>query len=502
MLHESAPRRLARSIVALAVALCLMAVSHRAQAQGQDQDRQVDTISFNEAVRIALDQNTTLKRESNAVRRSEIAVSRARMDFFPSISLSSGGQRSFGRSFSQEAGGIVNETSDFFRLGANTSVNLFNGFGDIAELRRAGLQAQASDLGLERTRQDVVFTVMERYLAVIESQELIHVQQEELEARRQQLRQVEEEVEVGAKPTSDLYQQQVQVAEAEQLLLDAEQQAQLDETRLIQTLQLDPFGEYEFEAPDIEENDFMPEDYNLDTLLQQAFQRRTDLRAREFEVQAAEKNVRVARSGYYPRIDLSANYGSNWSSTAPPLPVPGTGSDPQVVEIPTTNGSSVPYQVPGTGSPGDIVQPTFFDQLDNRRNGSVSLSLSFPIFDRMQTKHLVEQAKVDLSNARYDLQDRRQQIALQVRQAYLDYQNAEKQLDVAETRLRAAERAREAAQERYNLGAAPFVELAEANASYVDAASQQVQARYTLIFRQKLIDYYLGVLDPREPLLR
>ena len=107
-----------------------------------------------------------------------------------------------------------------------------------------------------------------------------------------------------------------------------------------------------------------------------------------------------------------------------------------------------------------------------------------------------------MANAEYALQDQRQQVALQVRQAYLDYQNAEKQLDVAETRLRAAERAREAAQERYNLGAVPFVELAQANADFVSAASQRVRARYNFIFQKKLIDYYLGVLDPNVTLFQ
>jgi outer membrane protein len=460
-------------LMALLVAIGLFISAGSAQAQQQSApDR---TISFDEAVEIALDQNTTLRRATNTARRGDINVSRARMDFMPSLSLSSGGNRNFGRSFSREEGGIVNETSDFFSLSTSASINLFNGFGDVASLNRAGLNAQSGDLNLERTRQEVVFNVMNGYLNYIESQELIRVRQEELESLRQQLRQTEERVDVGSAPVSDLYQQQAQVAEAEQQLLNAERQAQLDKTNLIQTLQLDPFGEYEFETPPVEEADLTGQEYELNRLLDQAFQRRTDLRAQQIEVRAAEENIRVARSGYYPSINLSTNYGSNWSSTA---------------------------RLPNPNDPNNPIQPSFFDQLDNRRGGSVSIGLSFPLFDRMQTRHQVEQAKVDLANAEYALQDQRQQVALQVRQAYLDYENAEKQLDVAGTRLRAAERAREAAQERYNLGAVPFVELSQANADFVSAASQRVRARYNFIFQQKLIDYYLGVLDPNVTLFQ
>jgi outer membrane protein len=92
-------------------------------------------------------------------------------------------------------------------------------------------------------------------------------------------------------------------------------------------------------------------------------------------------------------------------------------------------------------------------------------------------------------------------VALQVRQSYLDYQNAVQQLEAANKRLRAAEQARTAAQERYELGSADIVELQNAIRDYVDAASQQVRARYNLIFQRKRIDYNVGRLSPTAPLL-
>lgn len=481
-------------LFSLAVLLVLMAAPSALYAQ--DSAR---TISFSEAVRIALDQNTDLKRASNNARRQDIAVASERMDFFPTLSFSSGGSRSFGRSFSQEEGGIVNETSDFFRASADFNVNLFNGFADVASMERANLQSRASELNLNRTRQDVVFTVMDRYITYVQNRDLIQVRREELQVQEQQLEQIREMVEAGARPVSEQYQQEANVAEAEQQLLNAEREVELSKTRLIQTLQLDPLNDYAFEAPTVDDQDLQLDTYNVDALLKRAFQQRTDLRAQELSLQAAEQSIREAKSGYYPSISLGLSYGSNWSSTAQ-LPVPGTGSDPDVVEVPTADGGTVPYPVPGTGSNPEVIRPSFMDQMDNRRGGSISLNLSFPIFDRLQTRHNVQQARVDLANARYDLEDQEQEIALQVRQVYLDYENAKKQLDVAETRLRAAERAREAAQERYDLGSATYVELAQANADYVNAASERVRARYNLVYQEKLINYYLGVLNPQDPL--
>ena len=83
---------------------------------------------------------------------------------------------------------------------------------------------------------------------------------------------------------------------------------------------------------------------------------------------------------------------------------------------------------------------------------------------------------------------------------YTDEAPSLKRVEVAEKRLRAAERALEAEQARYDAGSSTLVELQNARASYVDAASQIVRARYDVLFRQKLIDYYVGVLDPEQQL--
>jgi outer membrane protein len=87
-------------------------------------------------------------------------------------------------------------------------------------------------------------------------------------------------------------------------------------------------------------------------------------------------------------------------------------------------------------------------------------------------------------------------VALQVRRAHLDFQSAQAQLAVAEAQVRAAEQALIASQDRYTAGASTLVELTQARATQVQAASSMVTARYNLQFQRTLIDYYTGDLDP------
>jgi outer membrane protein len=77
----------------------------------------------------------------------------------------------------------------------------------------------------------------------------------------------------------------------------------------------------------------------------------------------------------------------------------------------------------------------------------------------------------------------------------LDYRSARAQLRATEERLEAARQARDAARRRYELGAATFVEVAQAESGYVAARSARVHAAYSAILARKLIEYHTGSLE-------
>ena len=468
-----APRQWGRGLL-LAALLALLPLTAAAQ-QGMGVSADTTRVSFDEAVRVALDQNTDLKRAQASVRQSEAQVWSERMDFVPDLRMSTDMQRQYGRNFSQVTGGFTTESTDFFNVSMNSGVTVFNGFENFASLDQAGSQAQADALNLKRTRREVVFTVMQQFITLVENREIMRVRREELSALRQQLKQVREFVQAGSRPVSELYQQQANVAEAEQALLQAQREREVSKTRLIQTLQLNPQGAYNFQVPELPDDTLETEAYNASELIDEAFRNRLDLKVAKAEETAAQQGIRIARSSYYPSISVGGSYGTDWSSR---------------------------FSIPDPDNPNQRTQPSFTDQLRNNRGGGVSVSLSIPVFSQYQRSTQVQQAKVQAQNAEYALQDQRQQVALQVRQAYLDYRNAEQQLRAANKRLRAARQARTAAQERYNLGAASIVELQNANRDFVNAASQQVRARYNLVFLEKQIDYYVGRLSTDETLFR
>src|SRR5205807_2598354 len=97
----------------------------------------------------------------------------------------------------------------------------------------------------------------------------------------------------------------------------------------------------------------------LADLIARALARRTDLQAEETRVKALEQGVQVASSRYWPTVSLAAGYGSSYTNALP---------------------------------------QGLHDQLDEYRNGSVSLNVSIPLFDSGVTRSAVHRAQLEAQN--------------------------------------------------------------------------------------------------------
>ena len=476
------PRLLCCALFATLAAAPLAGTAQAQEAQAQEAPPAAERITFDEAVRLALEQSVSLRQAEVAAEARALDVRRQRGLLLPSLSASVTPVRRFGLAFNQTTGQLDNETSESLDLGLRTNLNLFNGFADVARLDEARSRAGAERLDLGRSRQQVLFDVSSAYLQLLLDRELVGIQAENLAAEEEQLGRVEALVDGGSRPRSDVFGQRAAVAERRLAVLQAENAVQLSESRLVQLLQLDPFGTFTFAAPAAEDLPVSDETYAANALLTEALAARDDLAAQQLRIDAAAAAVRAATAGYYPTVDLFANYGTAYSSLARRV---------------VLDENDVPVVIDGDFVTEDVL---FSNQLSDNRGGAFGLSVAIPIFDRFLTRSQVQQAKLERENARLQLDVLRQQVAADVRQAVLDYENARARLGVTAVQIDAAQAALDAEQLRYDLGASTLVELAQARARLVEAQSARAQALFEFFFRARLIDYARGRLDPSQPL--
>jgi len=409
-------------------------------------------ITLDDAMGIALEHNVQLLQSRNAEQQSDVAVTEAQLRFLPNLLITTTGTRNYGRYYSPTTGSYLNETTNSLSPGASSAVTLFAGLHDVAALRQAKLTSQAGKLDLGRAQETALFTAVSNFLSLILQQGQLQVLRENLAAQATLEEQIRQYVTAGARASADLYQQQANVAAARLSVIQAENAAELSKVDLLRTLQLDATQTYDFQVPAIE-TFYRDDSTTIQDLVARALSRRTDLQADEARVEALEQSVHVANSGYWPTVSLSAGYGSSYTSALPQSP---------------------------------------HDQLDQYRNGSLSLNVSVPIFDSGVTRTAVHRAQLEVQNERIMLDSQRHEVELQVKSVYLDYHAARDELTAAQAQQHTGQLAVQSAQERFKAGTAILVEVSQQRTFYMQAEIALSTARYNLAFQSVLMKYYLG----------
>jgi outer membrane protein len=419
-------------------------------------------ITLQEAIDITLENNYQLKQAQNNRNLADTRVRSAQADFLPNLNGNISGDRRVGRQFIQEALAFDNRTLYLANASLSTNITVFNGFSNIANLRASQADRASDDLQLQRLREDLMFNTASRFLQVVLNKELLKIAETTLEAANSQLEQVRAQVEVGARPTVDLFNQEAAVASDELTVIQRENALEVSKAQLIRIMQDESITNVEPVMPSADELSLMPVDLNIRELIHAALETRSDLQAQRYDIESSRQGHRVARAQYFPTVTASASISSSYNDQD------------------RLQGEPVSF--------GD----QFFDQRINR---IIGFNISIPIFTRWNTRTSVESAYVQLRNSELQMDNIRFQITEEVRQAYNDYVSIAKELESTEKALIAAERAYETEQQRYEVGSATLIELNLANANYVQAQSNRIQAIYNFVFQEKLLDYFIGQLD-------
>ena len=431
------------------------------------QSTDVRVITIDQAISIALENNYSLKQAKNELDLAEDLIFSEKADFLPSVSVSMNGSRTTGQQFifdrlNEGGDAFVDVSSQSISGGMNASINLFNGFNNILTLKSSQSNKESRAQQYERAKESVIFNTASRYLQVLLDKELLAIAEQNLETSTTQLNQVQAQVELGARPMVDLFNQEAQVANDELVVTQRENTLSLNSLLLVRQLEIDPLGSYDFIVPDLTLNDLPWMDINIRSLVSEALSTRSDILSAEATILSLKYQMQITKNSLLPSLRASAGVSSRYSDQ---------------------------YSIPNE----DVsFSDQFFDQQVNR---SLGLSFSLPLFNNWNRMYSIQSSVVQLKNAELNLDNSKMQVIQEVSQAYNDYSSYVKQLDASEKSLIASERAFQTQQERYNLGASTLIELTQAQSAFVSAQSSYTQALYNLIFQEKLLDFYLGKLE-------
>jgi outer membrane protein len=225
-----------------------------------------------------------------------------------------------------------------------------------------------------------------------------------------------------------------------------------------------------------------------------ALEAQPSIKSVEAQINSAEYNVAIARSGYYPSLFLRGSLGTAYSSVAPPV-IPRGGAENVTRIVPTgtfIQGSPEMIVVEEQTVPTEFQDNTYFNQLNFNFNRFVGASLSIPIFNNLSVKSSVSNAEIGLENARLVAINEKNQLRQTIEQAYANAKASSTTYFARERQVEALQQSFTNTEIRYNLGAVNALEYSQAQNNLNAAQSDLIRAKYDYIFSLKVLDFYEG----------
>jgi outer membrane protein len=408
-------------------------------------------LTLEDAIRIALQKNTTLQQVQNNISTYESTKMAAYGNFLPTIGAS--GSLGWER---LEIDKLPSTESRSVSANVGADLTLFDGLSNFANLSQSQNNLESAKLVLERLKQEIVFRTISLYYSVVEIEQLLNVRNEDVKQQQKTLETIEERNRLGAVTLADVYQQQVQLGNAELEVIRAQNNLEIAKSNLLYYLGLDVLEAIEF-AKDLSSEEKLSiktdieSDYQkMSDLVSQAMNYRKDYMSKQLDLESAYDGITIARSGHLPRLSASANFGSSANS---------------------------------------------FDNLFESKRYSAGLTLSIPIFSGFRVSNQVQFAEVRATNAELELSDLERKIKQDIQQSMLDLQAITKALIVSEKNVKAAEENLKIEREKYSLGAGKLLDVLIANTFYTNAQTNFINTQFNYIRLSEQLKYNIGILD-------
>ncbi len=310
----------------------------------------------------------------------------------------------------------------------SASIPIYTGGKLSGTIQQAKAGFKYAEVGVQKAYNDMRSTVTNGYFNVLQADNLQKLGQESVTRLEDHLKNVKAQYDVGVVAKVDVLRSEVELANAKQSLIQAENSYQIAEASLNRIVGLPMDTQLKLDNI----LTYTAYDNDMAYCLDYAAAHRPELEQARQNVEAAKGALKVARSGYQPQISASATKG--WSSD---------------------------------NWPGD-----------ENGNWGVGVGVSMNIFDTGVTFSRIHGAEADLAKAEETYRDTVDAVMLDVRSNYLGMREAEKRIQTTQTAVAQAEEDFRISQVRYMAGVGTNTDVLDAQVALTDAQNNYLQAMY------------------------
>jgi outer membrane protein TolC len=470
-------------------------------------------LSMDEAVALALEQNLDIQVERLNPQIQDLSIAQARANWTPVFSTTFQTNSSTTPSNSAIAGGetqIVNDTTQN-NFGVNqalpwfggsyqlswdasraTTTNIFSNFDPVfrsgldftfvqpllrnfridntrQQLRVSTTNREISDIQLRETVSQTVRNVKNAYWNLVYSRFSLAVQEEALELAQESLRNNRTRVEVGTMAPIDIVEAEAEVARNEEAVILAEAAIEQAEDQL-RALIFDPatpdFWNLEIETT--EEPVLQTQPIDIDSAIQAALTRRTDLERTKKNLENNETDIDFFRNQTLPDLNLQFDY--NLAGLGGTRFARGAGFPGPIIGTSETSFGNVLGQLFGNDFPA----------------WTFSLTIGYPI-GTSQAEASLAQARLQYTQAQTQMKSVELQIATQVRAVGRQVNTNLKRVEATRAARELSQRRLEAEQQKFEVGMSTSFLVFQAQRDLSQARDAELRA--ILDYNQAIVDF-------------
>ncbi len=415
--------------------------------------------SMQECIDYALQHNITVKQSELDTELSSVNYTQSKAEFLPSINGNASYTYNFGRSADPYTNVYTNQEVQSASFSANGDLPVFNGFQIMNSLAQSKYEYMASNENLAKIKNDISLNVAAAYLQVLYSKETKKLVTERLAAARENRDRTKLMVNAGSMAQGNLLDAESALAAEELAMVNADNQLISSIISITQLLELKSMEGFDVSEPAVELPDQSGMALTAEEIYATALKTLPEFRASELNIKSAEKGLQISKGARFPRLSLNGGLSSGYSNVERIL-----------------SGELKPFN----------------DQLGDNYNKYLGVNLSIPIFNGWSTESNIKRSRINLENVRYNDQLTRNQAYKSIVQAHADGIAARQKYAAAEKAATAVRESFSYAEKKYNVGMLSSIEFLNVRNNMGKADSDFLQAKYDLIFRIKVIDFYLG----------
>lgn len=417
----------------------------------------IGSLTLQECVEIALENNLTLQRSRLNLSNSEAAMLEAQGQMIPSFSSSLSSGFRWGRSINPVTNLFETRRIGNVNVSASGNVPIYAGRQIINRIEQAKTDVEIGRLNVAATENDIQLNVINLFVNVAFAKEQVNIAQSQLRTVSDQLERTRRLVTAGSLPRADLLDLEAQTATTELELINANNNHRIARLNLSQQLLLPFTDDFDIEVPEFDIETLEMAGIGVAEIYGTAMGILPQIKASELGVTSAEIGVRLAKGAFMPTLGLNANVFSNY----------------------------VDQSTFGTADP-------LLRQFENNLSQSMNMALNIPIFSQFRNRAGLQRARVQKRLSEIQEVEVKNQLRQDIETAYTSAYAAKQSFESSTKRVEALVESFRMATQRFEVGGINAVEYQVAQNNLFNAQADLITSKYEYVFRVKVLDFYLG----------